>query len=214
MHMHLLHRKKDGTLEDARIGLVEGANLFGKDTETDDHGRYQVIGISPGEYVMEVTLPMIAVQVGGLLSGERSSISVGSSRDSALAIYTGDGFRRKSAKAVKVGNGEPVSGVDITIPVNGLHTIRGFATALRDGHGLDRGQLELLYADDREKKMTARVEEDGSFAFVYVPEDRYVLRLTGAKAYSDTELPLVVQGDMDGVVIAAPEAKTALTAAQ
>jgi len=54
------------------------------------------------------------------------------------------------------------------------------------------------------------MQEDGSFSFPYVPEDKYILRVTGAvdhagkhggkdHAYADMEIPVTVKDGMDEV---------------
>ena len=165
----------------------------------------------------------------GLENGSAgASISTVGPDGSGLSIYSGDVFRKKDAKTVKVGEGDLVGGQDITIAIGGLHTVRGTVTAKRDGHALNSGEVTLLYADDQEEVRSVRVEDDGSFVLLYVPEDKYILRATGGadtetvelhpspqlsmrqekqmRRYGSVEIPVVVQGDLSGLELAAPDA--------
>jgi hypothetical protein len=134
-----------------------------------------------------------------------------------------------------VNAGEVASGVDITIPLDGLHTVAGTVNALADGHPLGRAIVRLLYADDREKARQISPLQDGSFSFEYVPEGKYIVQVSEAqdaaekdpqsspgdqetgtpktnliRHYADMEIPLEVLADIDDVqfqLTAVPTAK-------
>jgi len=233
LDVRLLHKDKDGRLSELRVGLVNGLGVSGSTSFTDDRGRYRMIGAPAGEYTVIATLPTQRVSLGGLFGGG-ISVSVVGQEGSGLSIYLGDTFRKKDAKTIKVGDGEQVGGLDITIPGNGLHAVRGVVTAKRDDHALSQAHIELLYADDREVVRSVDVhDEGGEFEFSYVPVGQYILRLSGAadterverhefnsnftenrtlRMYGETELPLLVQGDMSGVDLAAPDLPAAKAA--
>jgi len=175
---------------------------------------------------VRVSLPTLEVSVGGLLGGRGISVNTRNEEGGELSVYSGSVFRKKDAKTTKVGEGDPVGGVDVTIPLTGLHTVRGTVTAKRDGHPLNRGQVDLIYADDQEQARYAHVQEDGSFVFSFVPEDKYLLRVRGGadterveynegsmsvsedrviRKYGDAEMPLMVHGDVSGLELAAPD---------
>ncbi len=196
-----------------------------------------MIGVPSGDYTVSASLPKQTFSLAGLFGDE--SLTVVSQEGGGLSIYYGDTFRKKDAKIAKVGEGDQVGGLDITIAGNGLHSIRGTAVAKPDGHPVSRAHVELLYADDRELVRTAEVgreNEDGGFEFSYVPAGQYILRLVDAvdvekierhefnsnftdekliHRYHDVaELPLTVQADMNGVELAAPEIAGAKVARQ
>ena len=122
--------------------------------------------------------------------------------------------------------GETAAGTDIEIPLSGLQSVAGIVTALSDGHTLAHGNVRLLYADDRTPARETAIQEDGTFAFEYVPQDKYILKVSGAgdaapKAddptpdsstpapkpppevhYADKEIPLTVLDDISGIAIA------------
>jgi hypothetical protein len=231
LEMKLLRKEKDGSLHELSMVAMNSLAFSG----TDDRGRYRMIGAPAGEYTVSVMLPTQPVSPGGLLGGGVSYTVVGQ-EGSGLSIYSGDTFRKKDAKITKVGEGEQVGGLDITVAGNGLHVLRGAVTARRDGHALSQAHIELLYADDREVVSSVDVhDEGGEFEFSYVPDGRYILRLSGAadtekvehhefnsnftenktvRMYGETEMPVLVQGDAAGVDLAAPDLAGNKTPAQ
>jgi hypothetical protein len=93
---------------------------------------------------------------------------------------------------------------------------------------VNKAQVQLLYADDREQVRSVQVEPDGSFQLSYLPQDKYILRVVGAAdtvvetktedsftyndekvvhSYGEAEQPLMVLGDTSGVGLAVPELK-------
>jgi hypothetical protein len=213
LEVQLLRKDKDGSLSPLPPAAVNGMGLFGSiaETDTDDRGRYRVIGAPAGEYALRVILP-------AQKEGE------------GLSIYLGDTFRKKDARVVKIGEVEQSGGLDITIASDGLHSVRGTVVAKVDGHPVSRARVELLYADDRELIRTTEIgrdsDEGGSFEFSYVPAGQYILRLIDAidterleryalnsnftdeklvHRYDVAEMPVIVQGDVSGVELAAPE---------
>ena len=216
----LLQKGKDGQLVDVESQLIHGLSQFSSQVFTDDRGRYRIIGISPGSYAVRATLPALKIAVSGMLGGGGQSSSVSRDSSGLMHIYSGNKFRGKEAALVDVGNGEQAGGVDITIPVDGLHMVEGSLTARRDGHGLKGNQLDVLFADDREVMRTMQTDDDGDFQIPYVPTGSYILQVPGPEdvetnedhptrgesrfsfrtlqRYKPVEMPLLVQGDVTG----------------
>jgi hypothetical protein len=143
----------------------------------------------------------------------------------APAICLGDTFRKKDATITKVTAGEIVNGVDIEIPLSGLHTVSGAVTVLADSHSPAHCKLRLLYADDRDNARELSLGDDGKFTFEYVPEGKYILQVTGAEdgaqdntasgpgnsntslpiakaiQYADKEIPLTVEDDLSDLLV-------------
>jgi hypothetical protein len=180
---------------------------------SDGHGHFALTNLPAGEYTVCTLIPT-------------------DSEDAASRVCLGDVFRRKDAQSVKVAGGEIADGVDIEIPLSGLHTVAGTVTALPDGHPVAHGAVRLLYADDREKAREAALQDDGSFSLEYVPEGKYILAVTGAHdeeqngsaasqsndakptithVYADKEIPINVLSDMNdmNLTVAAPAPKDA-----
>ena len=135
-------------------------------TTSDSHGHYALDDLEAGEYIVCAMLPIDA-------------------EDVAPRVCDGNVFRRKKASVVKVSDGETVHGIDIEIPLSGLHTVSGQVEAVADGHAPSQATLTLLYADDREQARKLAIDKDGSFLFEYVPEDNYILRVSDAADVAD-----------------------------
>lgn len=226
LHIQLLRRTKDGNATEVKSELLDGLTVFGSHAFTDDRGYYKLTGTARGEYVVRATLPAMDVSVDGLLGKDGANISAMNNAGAKLEVFSGNVFREKDAKPFHVGNNDLVGGADIVIPLDGLHQVVGTVVAKRDGHALGAGHVKLLYADGTEARSTDLDDASGSFEFSYVPQGKYILRLSGAadidkvehhefnsnwtdniasRKYGDAELALNVQGDLDGVELAAPE---------
>lgn len=227
LDMGLIRKRPDGVVEQMDGDLVNGVDEFGgAHATTDDRGHYQFIGLPAGEYAVIAKLPAAEMSANAKLDGTGTTLSIVSHDGNAMAVYSGNVFRKRDAKFVKLGNGDTATGVDIGIPLSGLHVVRGVVTAKRDGHVLNKAHVALLYADDRTEMRAVQVQQDGSFEFGYVPEDRYILEVTAGQdveqvqmhqfnsnytdekvvgRYGSAELPVVVQGDMSGIDVALPD---------
>ena len=190
MHFQLARRKAKGELTDV---AYTDSDQWSLDNVSDGHGQYAVPDLEAGEYVVCALMPA-------------------DTQNSAPRVCLGDTFRPKNAKTVKVEAGEVADGVDIVIPLSGLHTVAGTVSVLADGHAPSAATVRLLYADDREELRKVGIQDDGSFALEYVPEDKYVVRVTDASdaapkaggaahPYADMEIPLMVKDDVSGVSI-------------
>ncbi len=232
----LIRKRADGTVEQVEGDLVNNVNPFeGAHATTDDRGRYTLIGLPAGEYAAVAKLPATWISANAKLDGTGTALSIVSHDGNAMAVYSGNVFRERDAKFTKLGNGDTATGVDMGIPLGGLHVLRGTVTAKRDGHALNKGHVLLLYADDRMEMRSTDVQQDGSFEFEYVPEDRYILEVKAGQdveqvqmhqfnsnytdekvmgRYGAAELPVVVQGDMSGIVLVVPDAAGASVAQQ
>jgi len=175
--------------EKAYAGFLEYADQ--RSRVTDDHGHFRLLGLAPGEYLVNVQVPTPTATGNGtqvnLITMALESSSVGS-----LVVYYGDTMRASVAKTIKIEGGESFAGADITIPLQKLHTLRGRVILKRTGQPPPTATLRLLFADTRE---TARVglAVNGEFTIPYVPEDSFVLQ---AMAQSDS-LPNSDIGDGD-----------------
>jgi hypothetical protein len=103
----------------------------------------------------------------------------------------------------------------------------------RTGHVVNAGTAVLLYPDDNSEAASAKVDKDDStFRFDFVPEGNYILKVTNArdvsreeipngplgtvpptrtkettiKTYGSEQHPIVIAGDMSGVLISVPDA--------
>jgi hypothetical protein len=196
---------------------------------TDDHGHFRILGVAPGEYLVNVEVPASSGNhpEANQLVRQVAQSAIGSS----LPVFFGDTTRASKAKAVKVGRGELVSGVDITIPLDKLHTVRGTVLLKSNGAPPTSAAVVLLYADTREMARAA-LAVDGEFEFAYLPEDDYILQASASSASvpgdldeisgflmsgsgfeapdpmnpgEGAEMRLPVRGDVDGLTISVPD---------
>jgi len=148
MHFQLFRKTEKGAFTGVGLALMDSWTIHAL---SDSRGRFSLTNLPAGEYTVCTLMP----------ADEESA---------APRVCLGDVFRRKNAKTVKVGAGETASGVDIEIPLSGLHTVSGAVTALADGHPINHGTVRLLYADDREKARETALVEDGTYSMEYVPK--------------------------------------------
>lgn len=129
---------------------------------------------------------------------------------------------------------EERTGQDMTIPISKLHKLIGRVAAGPNGHFVNAASIDLLSGSDKKWLSHADIErEDGLFHFEFVPEGDYTLRVTNARdvtwepatpqpgntmpgafppsdkervleTYGNTEMPLLLNGDMTDIVATIP----------
>lgn len=202
-------------------------------TTTDDRGRFKILGVLPGVYLVSVSVPVRWAQnTASNPLAEAMQSSIGS-----MDVFVGGGQRASKAETIEVTTGGASKDADITIPLSRLHTIRGQVLLKSTNQPPAAATVRLLYADTREPARSM-VAPNGEFEFHYVPEDSFILRASASPAlwpqsdsgggdnsgsappmgrYSLTlqpagegsadgaEIPLAVTSDMDGVIISVPD---------
>ena len=150
-----------------------------------------------------------------------------------LTTYSGNTLHRKDAKVYDLKAGDSVDGIEITLPLNGLHSIRG-TVAGKDGTPLNYGSLDLIDSSDSTITFHAMLDTDGQFRFSGIPEGTYKLKTTNGRvfenppnaefpeemvqsqqqqfkplrAFADTEVPVVVQTtDIEGFSVTLADTK-------
>lgn len=154
-------------------------------TITNSHGQFAFDSLAPGEYIVQLMLYAMERRPGTWTFSDGKPrdtfIDVGSF---SLPIYSGNVFREKDAAIIKVDAGQETDGVDITIPIDGLHEISGTLLG-KDGHPVDNARVDLLFADTQEQFAGYWVDGHGTFRLSYVPDGSYILKVTHA---SDVEI--------------------------
>lgn len=198
----------------------------------DDQGRYRIIGLPAGEYLLQTDLSLSDELTDHLFN---SSVNQGGSYLSyskyTLSIFSGGVFRQRDAKSIKLGESEDDSGEEIVIPISKIHSISGSITQARTGRVVNAGTVALLYPDDNTAMASVKIGVyDSTFHFDFVPEGNYILKVTDARDvtreelpappdslsrpafneiishnYGPQEQPITVVGDMSGILIAVPE---------
>jgi hypothetical protein len=173
LHIMIHPRNADTHVKPEDMGFANIMSIAGSlQQTTDDHGHFRLLGVSPGEYLVNTILsaiPRSAPDDGSFLATGINTMPVG-----AMKVYYGDTMRASDAKVVKVVSGETVAGTDITIPLSKLHTVSG--TVLLPGGGqAESATVRMFYADTHEFARMA-VARHGEFEMAYVPEGSYVLQ--------------------------------------
>ena len=205
MHFRVLRKNDKGQWHGVGLRLFGDWSL---NTVSDDHGRYSIPSLPAGDYIVCALLPI----------GDEIS---------ATPICTGNTLRPAKAASVHITAGEVLPGQDIVIPVDSLHTVSGTVSVAADGHAPTSALVHLLYADDRSQAREVSIDNEGGFAFDFVPEGDYIVRVTNAEdheesaanngdnagsntpqppatppvPYADKETPLQVRGDLAGISI-------------
>jgi hypothetical protein len=198
---------------------------------TDGEGRYWVDGVPAGEYLVQANLSLSEYSNSVLpMNGNQVHVQM-TKIIFSLPVYSGSVLREKEAKPIKAEGGETLDGNDIVIPVAKLHRVSG--TVVGGGHPLNHARVVLRYADDNTELTGIEVDrEDRQFHFPYVPEGSYTLAVEEprdvtevevpnapgvtpktrieektVRSYGPAEQPLLVQNDVEGVLVAVPDAK-------
>ncbi|HMF54528.1 MAG TPA: carboxypeptidase-like regulatory domain-containing protein [Edaphobacter sp.] len=153
---------------------------------------------------------------------------------SSLAFYGDGTPHMDQATSFTLRGDEERTGQDMTIPISKLHKIIGRVAAGPNGHFVNAASIELISITDKKPLANANIErEDGLFHFEFVPEGDYTLRVTNARdvtwepatpqpgntmpgafppsdkervleTYGNTEMPLLLNGDMTDIVATIP----------
>lgn len=200
-------------------------NTFSGPPLTDDRGRFRILGVAAGEYLVRVTVPMPLKQYEGAMRYV-SQIENSLYPYNGLNVYAGGALRVSKAKTIKVTAGAGNIDADITIPLSTLHTVRGQVLLKNSGLPATFANIRLVYPDTREE-LRSTFATDGKFQMDYVPEGSYLLRgvagvapptpddFEGQRFHQITwaypragkkspEVPLKVIDDLDNVTITVP----------
>jgi hypothetical protein len=229
LDLRVLRKNSSGKWVGVRIQGAEGNNR----PASDDQGRYRIVGLPAGEYVLETKLEVSEHLTNHLF--DSSTSSGGSSwgvTKFGISIYSGDETRLRNATHIKLNDGEDDSNEDIVIPLSKLHSVSGAIVQARTGRVINAGKVALLYPDDNSEAASAKVDKDDStFRFDFVPEGNYILKVTNARDVSREEIPngppgtfpptrtkettiktygpqqqsIVIAGDMSGVLVSVPD---------
>jgi len=93
---------------------------------TDDRGVYRIAGLPAGTYRIQVML----VEQFNFDNGSESTRATRAGTGSVM-VFAPDALQQSDAKLVKVGEGDELSDIDITLPLSRLHSVSG--TITQDG---------------------------------------------------------------------------------
>ncbi len=200
----------------------------------DDTGRFRVSGLKPGKYRIAAA-PPIDLSDSGHEFGLGTAFA-GMTDGKAIRYYSGDTYHKKQAKVYEVRAGDEIGGIDIRLPIDGFHSVRGTLTAV-DGRPVNNGQLTLTDSTDDTLVYYARPDREGGFHFRGVQPGSYTLLAKNAfigvvppgtapemadqapmqptNAFADATAPVIVKdGDLTGVALSLTEVPLPKTPAQ
>jgi hypothetical protein len=150
--------------------------LMRKSTATsDDHGHYRINGWPAGKYVLGATLPGETALLSAVATASKEASTLYGTQGGAMTIYSERTFHQKDAKVYTVTQGDELTGVDIELPLHGLHSISGKVVAQGDQPGVAWGVVSLRDTNDKTFNSEAVISGDGSFQFFNLPAGNYTL---------------------------------------
>jgi hypothetical protein len=150
--------------------------------KTDDLGRFRIASVAPGKYRLAVTQNFAA----GINFGDdmMEAFDPAGRMGGKLTIYSGNTLHRKDAKVIEVRAGETVDGIEMTLPLNGLHTVEGTVSG-KDGTLLNAGSLDLTDTSDSSIAFHGKILGGGEFRFSGIPEGLYELKVTNGRVFDN-----------------------------
>ena len=154
----------NGTFGDAATGA----------SHTDSTGHYRVDSLADASYVILAGIAgdrNVPVFGGGSIGGSGS------------IIFAGAGMRPSKARVIAVTAPKEYAGVDITIPLTGVHEVGGAVTA-SDGHRINHGLVRLYPTGEPRFNLAAPLAADGTFSFHRIPVDSYTVLVEDASDWT------------------------------
>ncbi len=181
--IRIWQRTKEGKWEHRSGDPVGGFTQV----NVDDQGRYRLVGLPDGEYLLQADVQLQDVYVNGVFGGGNTGWS--SSTRYSMNVFYGDAYRTSKAKPVKVAEGEDRPNLDIMIRLSEMHMLSGSVLA-PDGHVANAAKVALLWNDDKSEFVSTSVNAtDNAFHFDFVPDGEYTLRITEAHDVTRTDVP-------------------------
>lgn len=139
---------------------------------TDDRGEYRIAGLPAGKYRIAVRLTESYYHL--YFSRGKPAERPTRTGSGQLTVFAPDALAESDAKLVKVGDGDEVSDIDITIPMRLLHSISG--TVAQNGAPLAGAVLTIFRRGKRVKTSGVLSLSDGSYQFNFLPAGNYTVR--------------------------------------
>ena len=174
----LLQRPEPAKGEGKQEELIDAGAMLGEMLRqrptTDDQGHFRISGIPGGRYRLAVTQRF--EQSTSPAEDLVDRFNPGLEKNDRLTIYSGNTLHQKDAKFYELRPGETLDGVEIILPLTGLHSIQGVATA-KDGMPLNFGLLSLSDTADPTINFHTKIRAGGEFLFGGIPEGTYEMKI-------------------------------------
>ncbi len=155
---------------------------------TDDEGRFRLSGIKAGKYRLAATQPAQGLSEDDSEADGMNFLAGMLPDTRALRFYAGDTPHRSAAKVFDLQPGDRVDGIEITVPVDAFHTVRGAVTAT-DGRVVNMGHVTLTDSTDKTLVFHTGLDVEGRFKLFQVPTGTYILRVTDAHIGRPASIP-------------------------
>ena len=185
--------KREGKPDDlVDAGAMATGMMFNRSPRTDDQGQFRISGIPRGRYRLAV-IQTFETNFAEEIFGD---MNPGVEKGDQLTVYGGNTFHKKAAKVYEVRPGDTVDGIEIVLPLSGLHSVQGMATG-KDGAPLNFGVVSLSDSGDPNINFHTNIGAGGEFRFSGIPEGIYEVKITGGliaenptdSQFSEEQLP-------------------------
>lgn len=122
---------------------------------TDDRGVYRIAGLPAGAYRIQVEL------IEKFYSQHSGNFLPSRTGTAGLTVFAPNALKESDAKLVKVGDGDELSDIDITVPMSRLHSISG--TITQGGEPLAHGFVSLAPQGQKHDEADSRSFNDDSY---------------------------------------------------
>jgi hypothetical protein len=143
--------------------------------KSDDYGHYRISGWPGGKYILGATLPGQTLFSNPVAPASKEASTWYLAQGGTVTVYSEKTFHRKDARVFAVSRGEDLSGVDIELPLHGLHSIAGNVVAEGNQPPVVSGLVYLQDINDKKFSSRTVVSADGSFQFFNLPAGNYKL---------------------------------------
>jgi hypothetical protein len=156
---------------------------FGGAAHTDSNGHYSIDGLPTGRYIVFTAFP------GTMVSTTRGRVGT-----TGRVIFAPSSVRASKAEVVEVQQPRSHGGVDIQVPMQGLHSISGTVVD-SSGNPVTEGLIRLYPKGEPDLSLSAPPGIHGEFFFADLPDEEYTVR---AESYGEVSF-LGMTEDKTGV---------------
>ncbi len=90
-----------------------------------------------------------------------------------MTLFAPEALTKADAKPVSLGDGDEITGIDITLPMRKLHSIGG--TVTQAGVAVSRAWLNVLRDGQKAMNYSSMTTPDGSYRFDLLPAGSYTV---------------------------------------